>query len=31
MTNFRDCQEFYHAACAAYGLTGMAALRFILE
>lgn len=31
MTNFRDVQEFYHATKAAYGLTGMAALRFILE
>lgn len=31
MTNFQDVQEFYHAVQVAYGLTGMAALRFILE
>lgn len=31
MTNLFDVQEFYHAAKKAYGLAGMAALRFILE
>ena len=29
--NFRDVQELYHAAKQVFCLSGMAALRFILE
>lgn len=31
MYNFTTVQELYAAVCAHYGVTGLAALRFVLE